>query len=269
MAADDDSYSFEGDGDSPPVLYEDCFGIPLMEVFSMVYLGDEVIVPEKQLGTVKIENGMQHLYQVDDIDMSRPLITKGDLVMVTAQAPFPMLEEFDINFDLFCGAYKADICVKWENFYSDGVTIGKHRLKSPDYNGDIYFQYGLFTNASVANLELKLKKSGSGQVYGFVSASNSRLDHPSRASILFWKRSEDKIQVREDQVIPFSKSRVGVPLDSKFFVCVALNCDGKDYDASFTLVPQHKETTDVRKVVIDQHMSFELKVTWDVKENSW
>lgn len=90
-------------------------------------------------------------------------------------------------------------------------------------------------NATVANLKINI--SGVTDVHGIVADSNSRLDKHSCTRVLFWKSPADKIEVGCDEVIPLSRSRVGVPLDFVFYVDIALYIDGEIYTdtASFDL----------------------------------
>lgn len=76
-----------------------------MEVFSIIYLGDDVVPPEKQLGTISFVppyiSDMQYLYQVDKVDMEKPSLKYGDPIMVTVGPQITEFSEFDIEFNFF------------------------------------------------------------------------------------------------------------------------------------------------------------------------
>lgn len=221
-------------------------GVPLVEVFSIIYLGDDVVPPEKQLGTISfvpayIED-TQFLYKLDNVDMEKPSLKYGDPIMLTIGPPITKLCQFDIVFDLFSGAYTGRLEVEWEKLPYDAVSLWDETIDSDDGTGQICVQYGLFANAAVANVELTLLGNcDSTNVYGYVFASNTRLDLPTRASILFWVNSDNKVQVR-DGVIPLSRSRVGVPLDSEFDLAISLVCDNDECTTKVSLIPGEPDT---------------------------
>lgn len=246
---------------------EEWEGISLMEVLSIKYLGDDVVPPEKQLGTIEMrpdDCSTQYLYKVDSVDMKRPSLKFGDPVMVTVAAPTTAFTTCNIMIDLFCGAYKAFRAVEWEEPQYNQVSIWEERIDSEDGTGHISIEYGLFANATVANVEVKLLANYvSANVHGFIVATNSRLDRPTRGSLLFFKNSDNKIQVR-DGGITLSKSRVGVPLDSEFYVGIFLTCDNDDYTAKVTFAP--KETGTYEENICNDKLL--VRVTWDAKEES-
>ncbi|KAK1396419.1 hypothetical protein POM88_006282 [Heracleum sosnowskyi] len=112
----------------------------------------------------------------------------------------------------------------------------------------------------IANVEVKLLgDSASTCVQGYLVARNSRLRLATRANRLFWKTSDNKIQVK-DGVIPFSNTRVGVPLDSEFEVIIIMKCDDVKYTSKLTLIPQEAGTIQ-RNMCEDR---FQVTVTWGV-----
>lgn len=247
---------------------ENIDGISLVEVFSIIYLGDDVVPPEKQLGTISFVppyiSDMQYLYQVDKVDMEKPSLKYGDPIMVTVGPQITEFSEFDIEFNLFCGAYTGRLEVEWEQLQYDEVSLWEERIDSDDGTGQICVQYGLFANAAVANVELTLLGNcDSTNVHGFVFASNSRLDLPSRASILFWMNSDNKVHVR-DGVIPLSRSQVGVPLDSEFELSIYLVCDDEECKIKVSLIPGEPDT--FQQNFLEDKL--QVRVTWEFKKES-
>lgn len=140
----------------------------------------------------------------------------------------------------------------------------EERIDSDDGTGQICVQYGLFANAAVANVELTLLGNcDSTNVHGFVFASNSRLDLPSRASILFWMNSDNKVHVR-DGVIPLSRSQVGVPLDSEFELSIYLVCDDEECKIKVSLIPGEPDT--FQQNFLEDKL--QVRVTWEFKKES-
>lgn len=238
-----------------------------MEVFCIKYLGSDVLPPEKQLGTISMrpdDFGRQYLYKVDSVDKERSPLKFGDPVMVTVAAPTTAFSKCNIDFNLFCGAYNGLVTVEWEEPMYNEVSIWQEGVNSEDGTGQIRIQYGLFANATVGNVEVKLLGNyGSASVHGFVVARNSRLDRTTRGSLLFLKNPDKQIQVR-DGVIPLSKSRVGVPLDSEFYVGIFLTCNNEEYTTKVTFAP--KEAGTYEENVCDNKV--QVRVTWDADEES-
>ncbi|KAK1377395.1 hypothetical protein POM88_024139 [Heracleum sosnowskyi] len=182
----------------------------------------------------------EDLYYQNEVDMSKPSIKFGDTIFVKNTEPkcsFKEREEFDIQFDLFCGAYKGSINVAFEPF-GDQVWFEERTIRSVDGSGQIRVVLGFLSNATVANLEIQLLNiSAISSVHGIVAARNSKLDLPACTSVLFWKSPANKIEVGRDGVIPLSKSRVGVPLDSELYVDMSLNIDGDHYTDTASFDP--------------------------------
>lgn len=253
----------DSDSDSNTESVENLKGITLVEVFNIIYLGADEVPPEKQLGTISIEsNHRQYLYKVDTVDMKRPSIKFGDPITVTMEAPIIGYVDYDIVFNLFCGAYTGRVEIEWPEEYQYDFPYEalsyEDRIKSDDGTGQICVQSGVFANATIANVEIKLGKCGFANVHGYVMASNSRLDLPTRASILFWMKTDNGIQVR-DGLIPLSKSRVGVPLDSEFYLAISLVCDNEDFTTKVTLIPEEAGIWEG----IFCNNKLQVRVTWD------
>lgn len=248
-----------------------------MEVFSIIYLGDDV-PPEKQLGTIcfvppntkppnlrnRNNSNSRYLYQVDEVDMEKPSLKFGDPIMLTVGPLTTKFNEFLFEYDLFCGAYTGFLEVEWEHLEEDEVSLWEERIDSDDGTSQIVVQFGLFANAAVANVEMTLLGNcDSTNVHGFVFASNSRLDLPTRASILFWTNSDNKVQVR-DGVVPLSRSRVGVPLDSDFELAISLVCDTEECTTKVSLIPAEPDT--FQQNFCDDKL--QVKVTWEYEKES-
>lgn len=246
--------------------------IPLMEVFNLIYLSHDELEPEKQCGTIKMisDGGVQFLYNVQDIDMSKPTIKYGDDILVTVKGPTCSFMCLDMQFDMFSGAYKDSIEVEWDSNESvaDDVLFEERRIVSRDGTGEICVMVGLFFDATVACLGVKLVDNSSAtNVYGVILASNSKLDIPKCTSVLFEKKPDNVIQVGDDGLIPLSKSRVGVPMNSVLYVDISLNVNGVNYTASSSF--DAKKTGEFSEVYSSENrVVFQVQVTWDAKKNS-
>lgn len=246
-----------------------------MEVFKIVYLGRDKLEPRKQLGTIKMsfDDSVLYLYKVDKIDTSRPTIEYMDDIPVEFKSPAIDIAHVDIEVDLFNGAYKGSINLDWEGDDDSYRTESREsRIRSRHGFGEIAIVYGLFNNAAVANLEVKLLDcAADANVYGVVAASNSRLTSRTCVSMLFAKKPDNKTEVGEHGLIPLSRSWVGVPMCSKLYVLISLHCDeveykarlafdaktrGKDVEFSEFNYPQGKKPR------------IQVNVTWNVKQKA-
>ncbi|XP_074355101.1 uncharacterized protein LOC141693830 [Apium graveolens] len=261
-------------------------GIPLIELFYMTYASHDVVMPEKQLGTIAmiVDDIEFDLYHEQNIDMNKPPIEFMDYIPVTGIGP--IYSELKLEFDdLFCGSYKGCIDVSPENFrHGDGII--KRSIKSVNCNGEIDVIFGYFNNATVAILEvqrLNMSASTTINVYGVIASTNSHFEDFSSTSILFVQKPTDSIEVcsmekekehigaitlsnteKEKEhvgVIPLSKSRVGVPLGSVMYVDISLSCGDKDYQGT-ACFDTFLNGTD-SQVVAD---CFRVKVTWNCNE---
>ncbi|KAK1387093.1 hypothetical protein POM88_015271 [Heracleum sosnowskyi] len=210
-------------------------GIYLLEVFNLVYLGNDEIGHEKQLGKIKMEfdSGSKELY-------------------------------YQRKFNLFLGAYKASLELKFEP-YRNRVWVEDRKIRSVCGTGLISVMFGCLSNATVANLKINI--SGATHVHGVVAARNSQLNNPSCTSVLFWKSSTNEIEVGCDGVIPLLKSRVGVPLDSELYVDIALYIDGEIHQETISFVPQIEGEKCEEILVPNKETRISVKVKWDIKKN--
>ncbi|XP_074352964.1 uncharacterized protein LOC141692126 [Apium graveolens] len=258
-----------------------CEGIPLIDLFYMTYASHDVVIPEKQLGTITmiVDDIMFDLYDEQNIDVDKPSIEFMDYIPIVGMGP--IRSELKLEFDDLFGAYEGCIEVSPENFrYGDDVI--EENIKSVNSNGEIDVFFGYFNNATIATLEVQLfNMSASTTIYGVIASRNSHFEDFSHTSILFLQKPSDCIEVcstkREHTgaisllkshaekeyvgVIPLSKSRVGVPLGSVMYVDISLSCDDKDYQGT-ACFDAFLDGTD-SQVVAD---CFLVKVTWNCNE---
>ncbi|KAK1365128.1 hypothetical protein POM88_040689 [Heracleum sosnowskyi] len=169
-------------------------GLSLMEVFRIVYMGEEQVMPNKQIGWIKIktDDRFQYLYKVEDVDPTMESIECMQDLNLTVKGPTISFSEVKIKFDLFRRgvAFKDCIWLQWDPYPSDVRSL-ERRIASRDGTELISIMMGLFGNATVASLEVKLKHySAATTVYGLVCASNSKLDIPMARSMLFLKKHD-------------------------------------------------------------------------------
>lgn len=245
-------------------------GISLLEVLNLLYLGDDEIEPEKQLGSIIMEfdSGSKELYYQNKVVKSNPTIKFGDTIFVTDElalaGPICSVKELDMQFNLFLGAYKGSLKVRFEPFQNK-VWFEEHKIQSVDGTGLICVVFGFLSNATIANLKINI--SGATNVHGIVAARNSHMDHPSCTSVLFWKNSANKMEAGCDGVIPLFKSRVGVPLGSVLYVDIALYIDGELYTGTASFVPQIAGKK-LEKMSPSKKTKIGVEVKWDSRKNS-
>ncbi|KAK1355011.1 hypothetical protein POM88_048267 [Heracleum sosnowskyi] len=235
-------------------------------------MGNDEIGPEKQLGTIIMEfnSGSKELYNRRKVDLSNPSIKYGDTIFVTKQnaGPISSLEVLDMQFDLFLGAYKGSIKVEFDPF-DNQVWFEQRSIRSVVDTGKIFVVFGCLSNATVANMEIQLLDiSAPVDVHGVIAARNSVLDQPSCTSVLFWKSSVKKIEVGRNGVIPLLKSRVGVPLVSKFYVDVSLSINGEHYEGTVSFDPHTKGVYGEGVSIPGKEAKIKVKVKWDARKNS-
>lgn len=149
-----------------------------MDVLNITYFGIDEIGPEKQLDTIKIisTGGIQYLYNVDQVDMSKPSIKYGDPILLTLKAPtvaFGDCETVYLEFDLFCSAYKGSVHCQAMLNWGDAITETKE-LRSLDGFGVILVQIVHYDTATTANVEVFLSGNTTAtNVYGAVFATTS------------------------------------------------------------------------------------------------
>lgn len=256
---------------------KECKGIPLMEVFGLLYLGHAPVTAENQSGTITIvsNRGKQYLYEVpeeeiEDVDLTKATLMYKDDIPVSVKAPTCCFTKLFMNFDLFSGRYKGDIKVNVDWGFikrcNGQVLCMEKRIISRDCTGEIAVRMGFFANATVARFNITLADQAAGtDAYGIVVASNSKLDYaPKFASVLFVRKESDSVQLGDNGVIPLSKSLVGVPLDSFLHVDICLIINGVHFPASV----KFKADTAGKTTDIVRGTPIKVTVDWDAKEDS-
>ncbi|XP_074325549.1 uncharacterized protein LOC141663658 [Apium graveolens] len=242
-------------------------GIPVLEVYSITYFGCAPLEAEDQIGSISLttNNRHYHLYFEAKLDPSKTSIKYGDQLPVWNGGPICSFTDLELKFDLLPGRYKdrKEVVVPFEK---DKDWLAKPSMKSEDgYMRDISVLFGCFSNATIANIKVMLSQhilsEAETDVYGVVLAANSKFDHPSSTSHLFSKNLASKVQVEYNGLIPLSKSRVGVPLDSRLYVDISLFYNGLHYKGSADFTPGEKS-----KVVDNQIL---VKITWNCNEDSY
>lgn len=193
----------------------------------MVYLGPDKVMPEMLLGTAKLsyDGAERCLYKVVEVDPRQPALQYMDDIVVQYKAPPINFTELNMQFDLFDDAYKGSINFEWDPPEVDYNAFCEDRIRSVDGFGEISVLYGLFSNGTVASIELKLLNNSVADVYGVVAASNSNLPSPACISLLYVKKPDNKTKVGDGGLIPLTRSCVGVPMDSKLYVYISLHLD--------------------------------------------
>ncbi|KAL8130839.1 hypothetical protein AgCh_006955 [Apium graveolens] len=223
-------------------------GIYLMEVFNILYLGHDKVKPEEQHGSIRLTSskGVQFLYDMpeNDVDFSNPSIKHLDDLVVTVKGPTCYFENLKLEFDLFSNAYTGTQSINWDfEYLQEGleVLLEEKRIQSNDGTGEISVLLGLFDNAAVADVEIKLldNKMAGLDVYGVIVASNSLVNESKFTSVLFARKRPGKIKLGTDCVIPLSKSRVVVPLNYMLSVDISVYVNGERYVATVGLNAKH------------------------------
>lgn len=241
-----------------------------MEVFQIIYLGDDEIEPGDQCGIIRLisDHGLQYLYNQRSVDSFQPSIKCGDQIMVTVDSPTIRSYDIDIEFDLFRGAYKGTIKVDWRSIGPGKPFLCEQKIISQDGTGDIAVLYGLFPFARVAYVQVMVLDDSVEDVYGIVAASNSELqrDLPSTASILFAVGADNFVSADLDPELPLSKDCVAVPLDAKLYVHLCLNCDGTYYKDKLCF--EHQDADEPFQSQVDHSKKIQVKVFWGADRKS-
>ncbi|KAK1376797.1 hypothetical protein POM88_032990 [Heracleum sosnowskyi] len=250
--------------------FQELVGISILEVYSITYLGTYPMEAEDQIGVIFIKtNDMTyHLYHERKLDTSKPSIKYGDQLPMWRVEPICSFTKLELIFESFSDNYNKGSSKEFSHSPKDGDVLANLSMKSRDgYKRKISVLFGCFSNATVANLEVMFLPEvpdAITNVYGVVVASNSKFDQPSCISYLFSHDSASTIQVEHDHVIPLSKSRVGVPLDSKLNVDISLFCNDIQHKGAVDFNPNiNGEET---RMVGDQ---IQVKVTWNCNEDSY
>ncbi|XP_074373344.1 uncharacterized protein LOC141713705 isoform X2 [Apium graveolens] len=253
-----------------------------MEVFNMVYLGAKNVQAMDQHGFITLisDKGSQFLYSIreEHVDATQPAIRFKDDICVTVNGPTCYFKNLRMEFDLFSHAYKDTLNIRWmPEDYEDccdteallehlpEVDLLEKRVQSRDGTREISILMGLFLNATVANVKVKLLGNFVGlDVYGVVAASNSKVDDCKGTSVLFARKANREISLGADGLIPLSQSRVAVPLNSVLSVEISLHVNGECYRASVPVRAKYSGTSHEK----DSESVFEVSVEWDANRES-
>ncbi|XP_074325552.1 uncharacterized protein LOC141663662 [Apium graveolens] len=237
-------------------------GIPILEVYSMTYLGSSPMEAEDQIGSIsmKTDDIFYRLYYETKVDSSKPSIEYGDQLPIRNIGPICSFTDLDLKFDL--GIHEGSRKVSVRSPEGRDWLL-KSGMKSKDgYMGNISILFGCFLSATVANVKVRLLNIPSiatTNVYGVIMATNSKFDHHACTSYLFSQNSDSTVQVEYNGLIPLSKSRIAVPLDSRLYVNIFLFCNGLHYIGTAEFTPGEES-----KLVADKIL---VKITWNCDED--
>lgn len=177
----------------------------LLEVFNIVYKGQIELKSHQQIGTIKVSNEVNthYLYKVNfrKAEKRKPLMKCCDEFVLSGPniGSISAKGSITVDIDLFCGAYKESF-----TFYNCSLSpytvpswpIEK-KIKSKDGLGEICIMYAIFDNATEANIKIQFFTDDgyNPEVYGVVTASTSDIEPLEFSSMLFIKKSRDKIKV--------------------------------------------------------------------------
>ena len=91
-------------------------GLWLADVFNVLYRGCDMIMPEKQIGTIKVSDDQNdhYLYKVVDADMTKSSLQQIDEQLMLNGPEISSISAEDslkIDVDLFCGAFKDTLYI--------------------------------------------------------------------------------------------------------------------------------------------------------------
>ncbi|XP_074325739.1 uncharacterized protein LOC141663813 [Apium graveolens] len=257
--------SYEADEEDSKTVHKELDGIPILEVYSITYLGSSPIEPEDQIGSVSLttKDILYDLYHETKVDPSKPSIKYGDQLPMWNVGPICSFTDLLLKFDLGMNKGSTELSVP---SLQDKDQLVKSGVKSIDgYMKNISVLFGCFFNATLAKLKVRLlhiPSDATTNVYGVIMATNSKFDHPSCTSYLFSQKSDSTIQVEYNGLIPLSKSRVCVPLNSRLYVDISLFCNGLHYEGTAEFSPRinFEEVVDGKILV---------QITWNCSEDSY
>lgn len=148
----------------------------MAEVLSVIYMGNEELSPDMQLGTIvlftEVEGTDYHIiYNVQSDDMSRPSIKPGDELILTGPSSLlPLCPYNSVDVDIFSGAYKGILTVEVPPSRGQSFCTIEKRLLSQDGTGELCVLFRLSYNARPAFLELNWFSHFSVEVCGVIVA---------------------------------------------------------------------------------------------------
>ncbi|XP_017220477.1 uncharacterized protein LOC108197382 [Daucus carota subsp. sativus] len=244
-------------------------GLWLADVFNVLYRGCDMIMPEKQIGTIKVSDDQNdhYLYKVVDADMTKSSLQQIDELMLNGPeiSSISAEDSLKIDVDLFCGAFKdtlyIDDCPSDDSIETDSPL--EMKIVSEDGKGEIYLLYAIFDNAVEAHLEVKLFATF--EVYGCIAASTSKIEVPGYAHMLFLERPYSKTKagpLNPPNLLLHSKSVVAVPLESELLVDIHL-MRGDEIDIHEGTVSFVAKRTGIStEVVRGAKWKIELEICW-------
>ncbi|KAK1356665.1 hypothetical protein POM88_049921 [Heracleum sosnowskyi] len=131
----------------------------LAEVFNVVYRGRDNIKPQKQIGKIKVSDGVNdhYLYKVEEVDEGKPSLQQIDELVLSGptKSSISAQDSLKIDVDLFGGAFKDALYIDdcpTDDFLKKGSPL-EMKIVSEDGTGEIYVLYAVFDNAIEAQLE--------------------------------------------------------------------------------------------------------------------
>lgn len=247
-----------------------------MEVFNIVYYGQDKLKPKDQVGTIKVVNEYEQeycLYKfVEEHDENLPSIGNNEQLVITGptDASIPSDVAFSLNVNLSDGVYKASISC---NALDDSCDSDYREIsiESEDGSGELSILYAQFASAVEARVKLELcpptnsSVSSHGNVYGLVAARTSAFQHPMFTSVLFSTRQSHKRTVLTHGEIPLSRSVVAVPTDSKLCLCINMYINDVNVSAVVDLHPKSSGRCDSQYLPLgggEEEGGIKVTVTW-------
>ncbi|XP_028085113.1 uncharacterized protein LOC114286207 [Camellia sinensis] len=206
-------------------MADDVFLRPLVEVFSVSI---NHIDGENLYGTITVTDarGSQYIYNrsrdhYESISLGQPVLLTGPARSILAYDSIAIdvaLKDKD--------KLSPDDDVSSKQIWWNPYLATPNKYDEPLYddfplkNGSVTVNYVVLSHAFEATVEVTFVNRGgegenSAHVYGLLTARNGNL---MNESVLFWKKSDEHVDVRPEQPIPLSRSVVAVPLNSALIV---------------------------------------------------
>lgn len=245
-------------------------GLWKAEVFRVVYQDADEVKPDRQIGTIRVSDGVNdhYVYNVNKSDRRKPTIRYLDDVVLTGPqiASISAENSFAIDVNLFNGAYKDFFRI--EDCPTDDLlkicSPLQRKITSKDGSGEIAILFAIFKNATEAHVGVKLLADDdfTTGVYGAVTACTDKMKSHQHSSILFLKKPNDKIIIGHTKLFPLSRSIVAVPLESEFILDMHLLTG--DNDCLFKGSVKFKAERNItrKKLVDGKNCKIQVKVTW-------
>ncbi|KAK1356663.1 hypothetical protein POM88_049919 [Heracleum sosnowskyi] len=155
----------------------------LAEVFNVVYRGRDNIKPQKQIGKIKVSDGVNdhYLYKVEEVDEGKPSLQQIDELVLSGptKSSISAQDSLKIDVDLFGGAFKDALYIDdcpTDDFLKKGSPL-EMKIVSEDGTGEIYVLYAVFDNAIEAQLEFLFPECNQSNKYTRVDTRSSMQSH--------------------------------------------------------------------------------------------